>query len=176
MLNLKGKNISLRALELEDLDFLYTLENDESLWEISGTQTPFSKKILQDYLDHAHRDIYEVKQLRLVICDANHQRLGLVDLFDFDPKNRRAGIGIVIAQQTHRNKGYGKETLTLLCAYCFRQLNLHQVYANVTEDNLSSQRLFENLGFEKCGLKKDWVFTQGTYKNELLYQLITNVH
>lgn len=173
MSHLCGKHISLRALEKEDLDFLYKVENDDALWEVSGTQIPFSKTLLKDYLSNAHRDIYEVKQLRLVICKADHLPLGFIDIFDFDIQHRRAGIGIVIAQQEERRKGYGKEALQLLCDYCFLHLNLHQVYANVLEENTASQYLFEGMGFEKTGLKKDWCFSQGHYKNELTYQLIS---
>lgn len=176
MLTLTGKNIDLRALEPEDLDFLFQIENNEEFWEISSTQTPFSKFVLKKYLENSHRDIYEVKQLRLVVCDKKGGSLGLIDLFDFDPKNRRAGIGIVIDKKENRGKGYGKEALELLCGYCFSQLNLHQVYANIFEGNNKSQQLFESLGFEKVGLKKEWNLAGSTFKNEFLYQLINDVH
>ena len=66
-MTLKGQNIHLRALEPEDLDFLYEIENNESIWEVSNTQTPYSKWVLKQYLENAHQDIYEAKQLRLVI-------------------------------------------------------------------------------------------------------------
>ena len=67
MLTLSGKNINLRPLEPEDLEFIYEIENNEDLWELSSTQTPYSRFLIKQYLDNAHRDIYEVKQLRLVI-------------------------------------------------------------------------------------------------------------
>ncbi len=170
-----GKNIHLRALEPEDLDFLFKVENDEQFWEISGTQTPFSKQILREYLHNAHRDIYEVKQLRMVIAQKDAP-IGLIDIFDFDPKNFRAGLGILIAEKENRGKGYGKEALELICNYCFAHLNLHQVYANVSEENLLSQQLFENLKFDKVGVKRDWNFTQGKFNNVILYQLLAHVH
>ena len=64
---LSDQNIHLRALEPEDLEFLYQIENKESFWEVSHTQTPFSKYVLKQYLENAHLDIYESKQLRLLI-------------------------------------------------------------------------------------------------------------
>ena len=172
MLNLKGEHIYLRALEPKDLDFLYTLENDTSIWEISGTTTPYSKHVLKFYLDNAHRDIYDVKQLRLCVCNKKDTVIGLIDLFDFDPKNRRAGIGIVILTPDERNKGVGFEAITILSDYAFSTLDLHQLYANVVEDNLASIHLFEKLGFIKAGTKKDWIFSNGVYKNEILFQKI----
>ena len=98
MLTLKGEHIYLRALEPEDLDFIHTIENDETIWELSNTITPYSKFLIKEYLEHAHKDIYEVKQLRLLISDFNDSAIGLIDIFDFDIKNRRAGIGILIQQ------------------------------------------------------------------------------
>ncbi|MEM1339203.1 MAG: GNAT family N-acetyltransferase [Bacteroidota bacterium] len=172
MLHLSGKNCFLRALEPEDLQFLYEVENDEGIWEISGTLTPYSKVVLKKYLSNAHRDIFEVKQLRLCICGSDEARLGLVDLFDFDPKNNRAGLGIVISNAENRNKGIGEEAVRLVLAYVFSTLGLHQVYVNILEENSASRHLFEKLGFEKIGVKKDWVRWGNHYKNEIIYQKI----
>lgn len=171
-MTLKGKNIFLRALEPLDLDFLYELENNPKIWEISGTVTPYSKQVLRIYLDNAHRDIYDVKQLRLCICENPGKLVGLIDLFEFDPKNRRAGLGIVVLQNEDRNKGVGSEAIQLLNQYAFETLNLHQLYANVASDNEASVHLFKKMGFEEVGVKKDWIFSLGGYKNEILFQKI----
>lgn len=170
MLNLRGKNIYLRALEPSDIDFLYQLENDTDNWELSGTQTPYSKAVLEFYLENAHRDVYEVKQLRLCICDESDKVIGLIDLFDFDPKNKKAGLGIVISKERNRNKGYGSEAITIFYEYAFSTLNLHQIYVNILEENIKSINVFEKLGFQKAGIKKDWILSGNTFKNELLYQ------
>ncbi|WP_452223003.1 GNAT family N-acetyltransferase [Lacinutrix chionoecetis] len=175
MVTLKGKHIYLRALEPEDLAFIHAIENDETIWELSSTITPYSKFLIRQYLEHAHKDIYEVKQLRLVISNYKDDTLGMIDVFDFDPKHHRAGIGILIKDTENRSKGYGKEAIELLTDYCFTHLDLHQLYCNISEANTASINLFENQGFVKVGLKKDWNFHNGNYKNEYLYQLINNV-
>ncbi len=173
MLSLKGDNIYLRAIESKDLDFLYELENDTNLWEISGTVAPYSRQVLSLYLDNAHRDIYDVKQLRLCICNIKTDKvLGLIDLFDFDPKNNRAGVGIVVLKDVDKNKGIGFESLELLCNYTKNVLGLKQLYANVLENNTASIHLFKKLGFERVGVKKDWIYSNGAYKNEILFQKI----
>lgn len=174
MVTLKGKHIYLRALEREDLDFVYNIENDMSLWELSETQTPFSRFLISQYLENAHQDIFEAKQLRLVICDTNGKAIGLIDVFDFNIKNRRAGLGILIKNETDRFKGYGKEALDLLVNYCFKVLHMHQVYANISESNLSSLKLFEGNGFKKIGLKKDWIFDGNQYTSEYILQRIND--
>ncbi len=174
MITLKGKNIYLRALEPEDLEFVHIIENDESIWEISNTQTPYSKFLIKQYLEHSQKDIFEVKQLRLIISSYMDEPLGMIDIFDFDFKNSRAGIGILIKDEAERKKGNGNEALQLLVNYCFTHLNLHQLYCNISEDNEASIKLFSKQGFKEIGLKKDWNYVNGSYKNEYLFQLINN--
>jgi diamine N-acetyltransferase len=174
MLALKGKHIYLRALELEDIDFVYAIENDETIWEISNTMTPFSKYVITEYLANAHKDIFEVKQLRLVISNAKNVAIGMIDLFDFDFKNKRAGVGIILKEAEDRKKGYGREALELLTEYCKVHLDLHQLYCNILEENEASLKLFQNQGFEIVGLKKDWNYIHNGFKNEYLLQRILN--
>jgi diamine N-acetyltransferase len=173
MKTLHGQHIYLRALEPEDLEFIYQLENDENIWEISQTQTPYSRFLIRQYLDNAQQDIYEAKQLRLAICKNDcFEAIGLIDLFDFDPKNKRAGIGILIQQPEQRQHGFGREALALLIHYAFDHLELHQLYANIATHNEPSIALFTTFGFECVGIKKEWNFIKGSYTDEALYQLI----
>lgn len=173
MMTLKGENIFLRALELSDLDFLYNLENDEALWEVSNTKTPYSKYILNQYLENSHCDIYDVKQLRLVICKIENETvIGFIDLFDFDPKHNKVGVGIVIFSEKDKRKGFASTALKLTCNYAFTHLNVHQIFAGITAQNKGSITLFEKAGFERSGIKKDWIFSEGKYEDEYLYQLI----
>lgn len=173
-MNLKSDNILLRALEPEDLDFLYQIENDELVWEISNTQVPYSKWVLKNYLDNAHKSIFEVQQLRLVICVSNQKKaIGFIDLFDFDIKNSRVGLGIVI-ENHYQNQGFGKEVLAVICKYVFETLQLHQIYVNIIEDNVPSIKLFTNFGFQKIGVKKDWLKTNNQFKSEMMFQLVNN--
>jgi diamine N-acetyltransferase len=173
MITLKGDTIYLRALEPNDLEFVYAMENDENIWDVSNTQTPYSRYLVKQYLENANQDIYEAKQLRLAICqDEDFPAIGLIDLFEFDPKNNRAGIGIVIQANGNRNKKIGSEALELLIKYSFRHLNLHQLYANISSENEASKALFTKFGFQKIGTKKDWILVNGIYKDEDVFQLI----
>ena len=171
---LQNEKIKLRALEPEDLDFLFSTENDSEFWEVSSTQTPFSKNILKQYLANAQQDIYEAKQLRLVIVDAENEiNIGLIDLFDYNAQHQRAGIGILILKK-YQNKGYAFEALKLFLNYAFNKINLHQIYANIPDDNLKSITLFEKFNFNIIGTKKDWIISDSLFKNVNLYQLINS--
>ncbi len=173
MVTLKGIQVYLRALEPEDLEFVYEVENDERVWEVSATQTPYSRFLIKQYLENAHLDIYEAKQLRMAICTKHEDKIiGLIDLYDFNPTHRRSGVGILILDELERGKGYGTEALNLLIKYGKTHLHLHQLYAAISEDNKVSQELFLKTGFKFIGQRKDWTLVNGVYKNENLYQLI----
>ena len=174
MVALTGEHIYLRALEPEDLEFVHAIENDVSFWRLSDTLAPYSRFLIIKYLENAQQDIYEAKQLRLAICDKNDKAIGLIDVFDFNIKNKRAGIGIVIKEESDRSRGYGNEALKLLIGYCFETLHLHQVYANISKHNEASLKLFKSNGFEIIGLKKDWGFDGREYLDEYMLQRINH--
>lgn len=171
---LEGKNLILRALEPTDVELLYEWENDENLWHLSNTIVPFSRFTLEQYILNSHQDIYTTKQLRLMIDKKDHVQnnpIGSIDLFDFDPTNKRAGIGILITQN-EQNKGYASEALELLINYCFSTLQLHQIYCNISVDNEASLKLFKKQNFTVVGLKKEWLLIEGKWMDENILQLI----
>ena len=162
--------IKLRPLEPDDIDLLYRWENDMSIWEISNTKTPYSKHILAQYLAESAKDIYSTKQLRLIILNEENKEVGAVDLFDFEPYHLRAGIGILIYDKAERKKGYAGDTLEALAVYALETLGLKQLYANIAADNTTSIHLFEKAGFEKVGIKKNWLKSLYGWKDEIMVQ------
>ena len=171
-MTLQNQHIKLRALEPTDLNFVMQIENDTTQWILSNQTTPWSQFVLKQYLKNAHQDIYEAKQLRLVIENKNnHQAIGLVDLFDFDPKNKRVGLGITIIKNA-QNQGFGTQVIELMIDYVFNTLMIHQIYVNILSDNHKSVYLFKKFGFKKVGVKKDWILHQNQWHDELLFQLI----
>ncbi|MFM7022404.1 MAG: GNAT family N-acetyltransferase [Flavobacteriales bacterium] len=170
---LKSDKITLRAIEPRDLNILFNWENNTKYWVLSNTLVPFSKNILSKYLENAHLDIYEAKQLRMVIQTTEESKpIGLIDLFEFDPFHLRAGVGILIADDREHGKGYGSEALKILINYSFQHLQLKQLYCNITHDNQASIHLFEKAGFQLIGSKKAWLKTSQGWKDELSYQLM----
>ena len=169
---LTGKLVKMRALEPRDVDKLYQWENDPELWEVSHTQIPFSKHLLQTFIKVATEDIYTQKQLRLMIEELQTEKIvGTIDLFDFEPMHDRIGVGILIDKE-FREKGYASEAIRLMKSYVFDVLFVHQIYCNILEENDRSIYLFMKEGFELIGNKKEWIKTRNGYKNELLFQCI----
>ena len=175
---LHDDKIGLRAIEPEDIDILYTWENDTSIWKVSNTLAPFSKYILKQYLETSHQDLHTTKQLRLIIYLLNKPELllGAIDLFDYDPFHRKAGIGILISKEEDRKKGYASSALNLLLEYVFNILCLHQVYCNISADNEKSLALFKKHGFDIIGKKKDWIFSGKNWIDEYMLQKINPLY
>lgn len=171
---LKGNTVSLRALEPSDADLLYRWENNPDLWPVSFTQMPFSKFILEEFVNSAHNDIYTNKQLRLmVVKNDTHETIGTLDLFEFEPQHARCGLGVFI-EADFRKSGAAFESIELVKTYCFKTLLLKQVYVHVQESNAASVALFEKCGFQKNGLKKSWNRTGiNTYEHVWFLQCIT---
>ncbi|MDD4426058.1 MAG: GNAT family N-acetyltransferase, partial [Mariniphaga sp.] len=135
---LNHEKIRLRPLEPEDIDLLYRWENNREIWEVSNTHTPFSKYILAAYIQNSGKDIYETKQLRLIIETLEHKPVGAIDLFEFDPYHQRAGLGILIHQPEDRKQGYATDAPAGMENHAVRFLGLKQLYANIAEDNTNS--------------------------------------
>lgn len=162
-----NNGVTLRAIEPSDLDKLYQWENEDRVWFSSSTTRPLSKQTLQFYIDSVN-DIYTDKQVRLMIEHAG-QSIGCVDLFDFDPLNQRAGIGIMI-DSGFEGKGLATQALGELKKYAFDQLGLHQIYCNISANNARSIGLFQNSGFQPTAIRSQWLREGKEWVDELFFQ------
>lgn len=169
---LKSQKIHLRALEPADVELLYQWENDTAVWGVSQTLLPFSRHVLQRFIAEQRQDIYTTRQARFVIETlADPRPVGLIDLFDLDPANARAGVGILVYGAENQRKGYAEEALRIVCRYGAGVLGLHQLYADIGASNAASRALFEKCGFRECGKKQDWLKTPDGWQDEYMYQL-----
>jgi len=174
MAYLENDQIKLRALEPEDLDALYQWENDADLWNCGTTIAPYSKFAIREYIADSRTDIFQSKQLRLMIVwKENNKAVGTIDLYDFDPMNLRAGIGILI-DASYRGKGIGKQALHLIKHYAFDFLFLNQLFAHVPMQNEISLKLFSQSGYSNTACLKEWLKTNAGFEDVCVMQLIKN--
>lgn len=166
---LKDDMISLRTPEPEDLELMYAMENDTTLWSVGNTTLPYSRYTLRIYLEQSKQDLYAERQARFVITIADGESIGMIDLADFDPFNSRAEVCIGLLGK-HRGKGFATRALTLLSDYAFKKLHINQLYAFIPEWNEKSFGLFEKNGFKKSALLQQWQRTENGYNNVFLVQ------
>ena len=167
---LPHNNISLRALEKEDINYLYDIENKTSAHEFGESLMPLSKHVLEYFIKNADKDIYTTKQLRLVIehnesCEA----IGMIDLYNYHPHHQRAAVGIWI-DENQRRHGYASEAIACLRNYAFKVLLLHQLYCYISIENKKSINLFKKNNFHPSGTLKDWNKTHKGYSDVILMQ------
>lgn len=169
---LQNDNIYLRALEPEDLSLLYEWENSTENWQVSNSLIPYSKYTLEKFIESSTQDIFQTKQLRMMIINKKDDiAIGAIDLFDFEPFHLRAGVGILIGDKKDRQKGYASEALEVIISYAGKVLLLKQLYCNITEDNKNSLELFIKKSFVITGQKKNWTKTQEGFLTEYFLQL-----
>lgn len=165
--------MKLTALEPEDLEFLYTIENDSEMWNVTNTNVPYSHYVLRDYIANQQNDIYADKQLRLVIREDAHESsckaIGLIDLFNFEPMHMRAEMGLAIVNAA-QGKGYATEAIRQLKDYALTTLHLHQIYCIVPADNLPSLAMLRATGFTDEHTLKDWILTVDGWKDAIHLQ------
>ena len=156
--------IKLRKIEPSDLPFLYQWENDAAVWADGANHNPLSQQDLRDYIASTTGDIYKDGQLRLIICHndqivngqmENGATIGCIDLFDFDPRNRRAALGMYIAPE-YRGKGVGKAALEALEEYAFGFLHLRVLYAVIATKNKACSALYEHAGYKPSSVLPAW--------------------
>ncbi len=181
--NIIEGGVALRALESEDLDLIYVWENDPSQWVHSLTRVPYSRYQLNQFIESQSQDIGADGQLRLVVCRAEvgefrdeeivqcGDAVGMVDIFEYDPYNHRAGVGIYI-DPASRGRGYASAALVAVERYLVENFELHQLWCNISEDNAASLKLFVKCGYSKIGTKREWCRRGGIYIDELFFQKI----
>ncbi len=168
---LRGKNIYLRPLETTDLEVLYRWENQTGDWSTGSSLTPYSRFYLEQYIISAQNNIYEDKQLRLIIENNQTEVAGIIDLFDFNPHHRRAAVGLLIGKE-FRKRGYATEALDILISYAKNVLSMKQLYCTIEHNNPISLELFKKKGFSHTGTRLNWNLRGNQWIHEDFLQLI----
>jgi len=115
--------------------------------------------------------IFADGQVRFVIQNARKTPVGMIDLANFDAKNNRAEVGVVIRKR-YAGKGYGQAAVLKLLNYAQEILGLCQVYAIVSCDNVRAKNLFNKTGFQTVATLPQWLALGGKYVDALLYQFV----
>ena len=162
--------VHLRAMEPEDLDFLYEVENDQRIWNVGLTNVPYSRNLLLDYIASSTGDIFADKQVRLMVENEKGVTVGIVDLINFSPAHRRAELGIVIKNE-FRAQGYGRASILKILDYAKNVVHLHQIYSIVDETNERCLKILKHSGFQKVTRMRDWLFDGSDYHPAIFFQI-----
>lgn len=154
--------IFFRAMEPGDEYLLYQAENHQEVFISGSNPIPYSLFYLKKFIDISlSENFHSSGQLRLIACldsteEVIPQPVGIVDFFNYEALHQRAELGILVLE-AFRHRGIGKKMVEAACQYARNQLNLHQLYLEISSDNQPSLDLFRSCGFVSCGTKKDWL-------------------
>ncbi len=142
----------LRLVQEEDINLVLAWENNQEFWQYSATTGPFSKEEVLVFINECN-NLIEHTQCRYIILSDQQEALGALDLFEYDEKNKTAGIGILIAEQQDRRQGYAQSAIKNCLSQPETKRNIRMLWCLVHTDNLASQKLFESCGFVVNGKK-----------------------
>lgn len=163
------KEIKLRAVEPEDVDFLYKSENDNASFIWTDYSAPISRHQLLQYTLGYQANPFEEGQLRLIVSTADKESIpiGIIDLYDISVRDRKAFVGIYILPE-FRNENYAMKALQLLEEYAGKTLALNRMAAKISTQNTAAVNLFGKCGYEKLALLPSWYCLGGKYHDILL--------
>lgn len=148
-----GKRIYLRPVSLRDTEIILKWENDSSLWEVTSSPGPYNREEIREFIEKS-TNVFEQRQMRWIIClFEDDVPVGALDIFEYDPVKRTAGIGILIAETKNRNHGLGNEALQTFITFARQTLGFKRLHCMIHIDNHASLRIFEKAGFRIKGLK-----------------------
>lgn len=165
--------VVIRAMEPSDVDVIFGWENDVETWKDGSVNyKPLSKADIQRFVDNSGMDIYQERQMRLMIDEAKTKKtVGCVDLFDFDPFSLHANIGILIDKR-YRRKGYALSAIKWMVEYAFDIIGIQSLCATMVSSNEASRQLFEKSGFEYIGTRHKWVRVGKDMADEILFEKV----
>ena len=166
---IRGQNVLLRAIELEDAEMLRTMINDEEIETMTwGYSFPVSEQQQINWIKNLSNNNSNFR----AIIDVHGKAVGTIMLTDIDLKNGNAEIHIKLSSDDVRGKGYGTDAVNALVRYCFNELRMNCIYCRVKESNIASQKMFSKCGFVKEGVLRARVFRNGKYHNFYEYSLL----
>ena len=157
----KGKNftmcIGLRIFKKENITQLIKwIHSEEELMQWAGPaySFPFTEMQMLEELNIAEKEcnklIYSVLEKEGNIIIGHCQVL-------IDKKNNSARLGrILIGNPTFRGKGFGQQIIKELLKIGFVDLKLHRIDLGVFDFNTKAIKTYENSGFKKEGLLRDY--------------------
>ena len=144
-IRVEGEKIVLRSVDSSDIDTILLWENSTTEPQYGVYDEQYSRGDVARFVENQQRySLAETEQLRLMICSHEGERLGCIDLTEYDGK--KAFVSILIFDSGNRSKGLGSEALQVLVSYAL-SLGLHVLYACILPENKPSISLFSKVGF-----------------------------
>jgi len=167
-MNIKGKMVTLRAIELKDLPLLAKWSNSPELWQnLVGWHFPYSELSTEQYIKNINHNNMKFQNFAIDVDGLG--LIGTVNLVDIDWKNRNACNGIMLGDIDTRGKGYALDAVMAIMRYAFKELGLHRLDAEMIDYNNRSIDFYtKKCGWFIEGKRAEWIYRNGTYYDKVL--------
>lgn len=163
-MNIHGKKVVLRALELEDMPYLREMINDPEMERmVIGWSFPISEK---QQIEWYNKIITDNRNFRFAIIYEG-KFVGVSTLTQIDWKNRSADHGIKLTNNTPKGVGIGTDAVFATMKYAFEELQLNRLYGSILDYNVASQKLYKKCGWVIEGNYRQSVFKNNAYHDEI---------
>ncbi len=121
------------------MELLLRWENDPAVWRYGDTSRAYSRDEIETLVARGERFVIEV----------DGRPVGTVDLYDYDPQEGSAGVGVLIYDESDRRQGYASRALVLLQAY-MKSLGVNDLWYEADPSNTASHALFAKYPNIRC--------------------------
>jgi len=163
---LAGRLIRLRALESADEPLLQAWVNDPVVTEYLTHIYPYSHAQESGFIAAASPARFAEARFGIVTLDEG-VLIGVESLEGARPESRSASLAIMIGDRRYWGRGYGTDAVRTLCRFGFEMMNLHRVELEVFPENLRAIRVYERVGFQHEGRRREGIYRAGRYSDVL---------
>lgn len=167
-MNIKGKIITLRAIDVADIETLNRWANAPEIWKmLGGWHFPYSILNTEQWVKSINNN--DQKNQVFAIETKEHGLIGTANLVNIDWKNRNAFHGMMLGDKETRGKGYAQDTVMAIMRFAFDELGLQRLDGDMISSNKLSINFYtKRCGWEIEGVKKDWFYREGKFFDKVV--------
>ena len=171
---IKGKLVQLRPVQRSDISYFLQWFNDPDVTQYLLMYLPMTEMAEQKFIEEIGTTRAATSAFFVIeVEDAEKTKaIGTISLNGINAKDHNATFGIAIGDKKYWSKGYGSEAAALIIKYGFEQLNLHRINSGVLSFNDRSIRMHLKLGFREEGRRREIIFRNGAYCDEVMFGLL----
>lgn len=171
---IRGKNILLRPVAPADAtgEYLSWLVDKKVNQYLETRFQKWNIQKIKNYIRLVNKNSNNI--FLAIIRKDKKQHIGNVKIGPIDTNHKFAEISLIIGDKSSWGKGFGTETIKLVCDFSFRQLKLHKLTAGAYINNQASIKAFKKCGFKIEGIKKKQYLFNHQYIDAVILGKLNN--
>ena len=171
-MNIIGDLITLRAIEISDLDMMQKWANDPSIqYMLGGWHFPTNRNDQEKWYENLSCNSMHQ---RFLVVDKDSTKVGMANLVNINFKDGNAELGVLLDPK-FQGKGFGKDIVETLMKYSFEELRLNRLETSIIASNKPSLGLFLNkCNWTQEGILRNWYFRNGQFIDKMMLSILSD--